>query len=369
MKYVKKLVSSALALSLCCCIGAGSVNAASSYPKGDVNGDGLVSAADLATMIQFTKGFIGASGTAAERMDVYKDYVINGYDVDTLKKIFLGEITSTVVSSTNTTNLPAQTTRYYTKYNPVTGASMGSYSIGTVSNINSDGMTPRAVFPPDGRVPENGLKGVVNVQNSSGYNGGTAFVIGEHTLLTAAHVVYNTSNPKLNLKFKIFTDYDTESNVQITPTAYHIPNLYVSGPDSWKYDYAIVTVKEDLSDYINFDLGVMRDGLSEGRDLYVTGFGGNGLNADPDIVDKKSTGIGHLSDIYKSGSGYDHSYWDYAIFYDIDTTGGNSGSPVYVKNPDGSNTVIAIHNYGSTANHGTRITTDILKFVYNNPNL
>lgn len=99
------------------------------------------------------------------------------------------------------------------------------------------------------------------------------------------------------------------------------------------------------------------------------------LSVSQNLVGVKSTGVGHLVNIHKTNSRYDNNYWDYAIFYNTDTAGGNSGSPVYVRNPDGTNTVIAIHTYGYDPNtdifdnSGTRITTDILKFVYNNPYL
>lgn len=50
--------------------------------------------------------------------------------------------------------------------------------------------------------------------------------------------------------------------------------------------------------------------------------------------------------------------------------GGESGGPVYVKTQDGKITVIAINSGGtSTYNVGRRIDSNILHFVYNNPNL
>lgn len=50
--------------------------------------------------------------------------------------------------------------------------------------------------------------------------------------------------------------------------------------------------------------------------------------------------------------------------------GGESGGPVYVKIQDGKITVIAINSGGtSTYNVGRRIDSNILHFVYNNPNL
>lgn len=373
MKVFKKITSGIIALTLCAGMTSLNVGATSStYLKGDVDGDGAVTMADLASMQSFLHGNKGAGGAIAERLDVYKDYVIGGYDRLILSSILVGDISASYVTSDNTNSLPDQHTRSYKKYSPTTGNLIGSYTIGIVSNIASSSSSSYSINENDDRKPENGLEGVINVQYSNGNNCGTAFVVDSHTLLTAAHVIYG----ERDLRFKIFSDYNTESDVQITPTAYHIPSLYTTSATPYKYDYAIVTVNEDLSDYINFDLGLMRNGMSEGRDIYITGFGGDGVGVSDNLVDNKSTGIGHLSNVHKSNSQYEQSYWNYQLYYDTDTAPGNSGSPVYVKNPNGTNTAIAIHTQGDHDetpdvfdNRGTRITTDILKFVYNNPNL
>jgi glutamyl endopeptidase len=45
--------------------------------------------------------------------------------------------------------------------------------------------------------------------------------------------------------------------------------------------------------------------------------------------------------------------------YDIDTMGGQSGAPVYIKR-NGSRFVVGIHNYGSsTGNSATRVTAEV----------
>ena len=78
-----------------------------------------------------------------------------------------------------------------------------------------------------------------------------------------------------------------------------------------------------------------------------------------------TTGYGNLI------SGYNNVILDdYIINYSSDMVGGESGGPVYVKTQDGKITVIAINSGGtSTYNVGRRIDSNILHFVYNNPNL
>ena len=81
------------------------------------------------------------------------------------------------------------------------------------------------------------------------------------------------------------------------------------------------------------------------------------------------TGTGNLQDLT-----------DYKLFYDTDTSGGNSGGPVYIEETINNNkcyTVLAIHTHGEDGNDndnsenncGTRITTDIMKFYMSNSNI
>lgn len=200
--------------------------------------------------------------------------------------------------------------------------------------------------------------------------------------MTAAHVLYDNdggslnvnANPHLNsgLQFKIYSDYDTQDSTKvITPIEYHIPDKYIytdsNREDHWKYDYAIVYVEEDLSDYVDFEfkLGVMRSGMTNTRKIYVTGFGGDDNGVVEENKNVKTTGWGYLT-------GIDHSFdnWNYALYYNTDVVFGDSGAPAYVYDSNGNKTVIAINNYsGENFNQGTRITTNILHFAYNNPYL
>ncbi|MDO5148050.1 MAG: trypsin-like serine protease [Oscillospiraceae bacterium] len=359
MDMFKKVMSGILALSLCVGVGSVNVNAASTYKKGDIDGNGSITLSDAAYMNQFLHGSKSANARTVERLDVNGDYIINDYDRSLLSNMIInGSVTT--LSYNNTSALPIQSSRTYYVYSPSTGVRNDVYTLNPVNNITTSGTSTMSIIDGDDRYIENGLDGVINVQYSSGSNCGTAFVIGPHTLLTAAHVVYNSTN----LRFKIFTNYNTESDVQITPTAYHIPSMYVSGSDSWKYDYAIVKVSEDLSDYVNFDLGVMRNEVPLSRTVYATGFGGNCEGITSGLADVKSTGTGSFVSMS------DNDAKNYVFHYNVDTVPGDSGSPVYVRNTDGSQTVIGIHTYGGNGyNQAIRITSDILHFAYNNSNL
>ena len=55
----------------------------------------------------------------------------------------------------------------------------------------------------------------------------------------------------------------------------HVPTLYVNGSysDYNPYDYALIKVNEDLSDYAIFNLGIMNDNfINKQTAVSVTGF-------------------------------------------------------------------------------------------------
>lgn len=359
MKNFKKVLSGFVALTMCMFSNTFSVNASTTpitYLQGDVDGNGSVNLIDAITMVQFLNGNIGADPLTAVRLDVNGDYIINEYDKSIISSIVLGDINPTTLTCDGITSFPQSSNRSYYKYDLNTNQRT-TYNLDVVSNI-----APRGIIGTDDRVQENGLNGVLKAGD------GTAFVIDTHTILTAAHVIYNknTSNIITNFDFEIYDDYNTPSNITITPTAYHIPTNYVNDTvNGWKYDYAIVTIEEDLSSYINFDLGVIRQRIS--KPIYVTGFGNDAEGVATSLENTKSTGIGTLSPL---NTPFDLSYWDYAIYYTTDAVEGNSGSPTYIVNTDGTKTVIGINSNGNNRfNQAIRITTDILHFVYSNDNL
>jgi len=68
-----------------------------------------------------------------------------------------------------------------------------------------------------------------------------------------------------------------------------------------------------------------------------------------------------MYDILLTHSGNISEMTEGAIFYDIDTTGGQDGSPVYIESD--KNKVVAIHKGYCTKNNlnfGTKITTKVV---------
>ncbi|MEE7583066.1 MAG: trypsin-like serine protease [Oscillospiraceae bacterium] len=371
---LKTLIAGVSALTMCISAMPLSANAATQYQKGDVNGDGIVNSSDVLALNNFLHGSVASKDSAmTERLDVNSDYIIDINDVALLKNINLGTANGGTISYKNTTNLPTQETRTYYKYNASTGAYKGQYTLNPVSSISTTSASTCSIIDEDERWAEDGLQGVVSIKYESGANNGTAFVVDSHTLVTAGHCVYNATSGKganskatSNLKFKVYNGSNENTSVSITPIEYQMCKTYVDGSDTQKknYDYAIITVKEDLSDYINFNLGVVRNELYTNDSyskklLFVTGFGCGTtmVGVNPELIGIKSTGDGFLVSTPSS----------YRLYYDVDTINGDSGGPIYA-NVKGKQTVIGIHTNGISKdgeyNKGIRLTTDILNLIY-----
>ena len=331
------------------CLTAMPINAsASEYVQGDINGDGSVTTQDLYCLSKFLSGNSRTSkGTVAERLDVNLDSIIDSQDIQYLKNHFLNSSNLKKVPSTYTTALPAYEARNYYKYDANTGNKLSSYTLNSNTIPEISTASNRAIIGDDDRVLDTTLKGVVNIGKN-----GTGFIIDKHTILTAAHCIYNMDSEKLETNLKIYICDGTancdNATLTINPVQVHIPAKYANAMANYgEYDYAILTVKEDLSNYICFDLGVARDNIkSANPSLYVTGFGGG---------TERTTAKGNITGI---DSGH--------ITYNTDTIGGNSGSPAYIIS-NNKKIVVGIHN--AAGNSSIRITSEILQFVYNNSNL
>lgn len=347
------------------------VNADTTYKKGDVNGDGLVNNTDTQWARMFLYGMAGVSDNAtAERLDVNQDGIIDENDINIIRNIILKIETGTTLSFYNPLGVPAQeNNRLYYVYDS-NGDYLRKYSLDKVSNINKSSISTYSIIDDDERYLDNSVNGVVRFHYKNSQNGFTGFVVDSHTILTAAHCVsqrYDAAVPSSSYTIEFYDENGVvNKNITATPVEYHVPyqfmyNYVNTDFDLNMYDYALITVKEDLSDYICFNLGVARNNIrSKDPDVYVTGYSNTHLAPHPEFMGLRTTAFGKLISVNS-----------YNFSYNTDTTGGDSGAPIYIIN-NNIKTVIGIHtngeDYDNEFNHGTRITTDILHFVYNNYN-
>lgn len=282
----------------------------------------------------------------------------------------------TYSAEANATN----TSREYWVYNAQTGTYLRKYTLGALSDYNNTGNTRDIIGIDDERQPDWSKSGVVKIYckfiDEDGLEQtsmGTGFVVDEHTIATAAHCLFDFENRSRNKTEIMIFNTSGEISLNASAVEYHIPLDFIarlsSVSDTNAYDYALITVEEDLSDYMCFNLGVMLDSfITTGNKLYVTGF--------PALLNNNIPTNGRYLHNMCTGEGYLVNNTDYPsslqLAYTNDATGGNSGGPVYITETRGNytyNTVIAVHTTSAgTYNIGTRITTDLLHFYLNNSN-
>lgn len=269
----------------------------------------------------------------------------------------------------------ANTSNTYRVFSASTGNYLRSYTLDPIPSANNS----RKIIGIDEREIDWSKSGVVKIMTEGDYIG-TGFVIDDHTIATAAHCVYE-QHYICGIELSEILLFDVNGNVTLhaTPVEEHIPLGYINANPLYSersatQDYALITVEEDLSDYICFSLGVPLDSVKDNNTVVsVTGF--------PYEIDGVDEPVNTYSrhEMY-TGSGIivdaptDHLD---QLYYSNDTSSGNSGSPVYVTESRGGRTyytVIAI-NVGYTNlplyqyNIGMRMTTDLINFYNANDNL
>ncbi len=356
---------------MCMSVSGVSASASTTYLKGDVNGNGVVDLTDLTNLSLFLRGSnSSADNLMSQRLDADLDGIIDYGDVSVISSIITNVSSTYSVSYTSTNeSVPAQSTVSYSKHNASTGAKVGdNYELSPVSSITD--MSPRAIIGNDTREIDYSKSGVVRLNYTKLIDGvetgyvATGFVVDEHTILTSAHCLYEAEKEALayDLSYTLYNS-DGTSNGTYDADYYHVPQTYLDlSSYSQESDYALITVSQDLYDYMCFDLDVARDKVrNTNPEIYVTGYSATNNPSRPELFFEMVTGSGFLSESKTSSK---------CLYYNTDTVGGESGSPVYVMNSDGSMAVIGIHSgsYG-ISNAAKRIDTNILHFIYNNPNL
>jgi V8-like Glu-specific endopeptidase len=363
----------------------------------DINNDGVISLLDVTAFNRYLSGNIELVDYV--RADLNANCVVDAVD----SEILLRYITESNIALpyTNDGGGSSYASVGATSVNTLTGytvfdATSGDFVYGYTLDANAITDNSRIVIGNDGRYRDDSLSGVVKILVSyvddfgiTRKTWGSGFVVDSHTIATAAHCVYKKrDNDPTSFQDAIYSIekilvLNNLGNVQLEITGMydvHVPNGYISkeSPNHWGYDYAMITVSEDLTAYAKFNLGIMTDGMmSDSEKVYCTGFPETVENPDgaEEIVNnttylhQKFTGEGYIQ------ADVANEMPERRFCHNADTFGGNSGGPVYVESVLGTNTyytVIGIHTYGNRANEvngGTQMTTNMLHFYKNNPNI
>lgn len=336
-------------------------NATANIP--DANGDGSISISDVVTISMYLAG--QHSPTNPDAYDIDRNGIISAKDAMCVQKYLAQTWAGNGIGSSGSSEI-SNTSRIYNVYNAANGNYLRNY---TLSPLASKSNNTRGIVGPEDRVVDWSKNGVVNI-TANGVFLGTGFIVGDHLIATAAHCVYNGSTNLIysNTDVKVYNNDGTLAKVA-NGVEIHILKRYVDNSLNSIYhgsdDYAVITVEDDLSEFPHFGIGSVLDSATDNNlPVMLTGFPSSVNNVSTDC-ETMYTGTGFLINEYYTS--------DSQICSTCDTSGGNSGSPLYIEEEIGDNkyiTAIGIFTSGpDTYSVSTRMTTDLIHFFKNNPNL
>jgi len=333
----------------------------------DPSGDGRILLND-AVCVQM---FLGGSSLPSNLtpLDFDQNDIISMMDVMKIQAYLNNSLGEGDIPNSNTNDpviTPQTNTLSYRRHKYGTGdvESYTSYNLTTsITDLNTMA-SPRTIIGDNDMVRDYN-KAVVKLSI-----GGTGFIIGNHTVLTAAHCVYNRSTNSFieNLTMSI-TDDPGHVLATYSPEYVHIPTKHVQSDRG--NDYALLYFEEDLSQYGYFDLGyAFDDYIFNDGSVVASGF----PQVYPPGYENAGYGIKFLSKGNLTGSNIYNEF-----IFDADVAGGDSGGPVYVEEGIGSGenyreykSVIAIsvresgENVIPAQNYAQIITPDIIYFANHN---
>lgn len=401
MKF-KKILSGAIAVAtLVTSVGMFPVSAA--YDVCDANRDGVVNVRDVAAIASYRVGNVYVPNY--NQLDADKNLVINSMDEQrVLAKVMGYSYSSSYYSKKNKTSSNPATvsnfvssaddsstaSRVYKRYSYKNKKQLSNYTLYPSTTPLTSSAQSRIVIGADDRYISSGSEntGIVYIHNGFGQNG-TGFIVDDHHIATAAHCVYNGDWRSI---YGIYAyKYNGEiSDIVFTPVEAHIPFKYnpneTDGNEKYKYDYALITVKEDLSNYIHFDLGTSYSVNAtnfENIPIYVTGCSIKTNTGTSNSTDRLYTGEGRVINKYANTS---MSVSNTELLnYDTDMQQGCSGGPAYTVTKNNINnhqsytyTAIAVNSFETPpddgnvqgmGNGGALITKYLIQFYKNNPNV
>ena len=175
---------------------------------------------------------------------------------------------------------------------------------------------------------------------------GSAWMYWNDVAITAGHCVYSSDHGGWASSIEVIPGADGSSRPYGTAwsTVIHTSNKWINEHNE-EYDYGVIELNTSIGD--------------------KTGYFGTHYSF-WSLKNKNITVSGYPGEYYRQQwamSGKVKKNTTRKIYYNIDTTGGQSGCPVYWYDSQYGHQAIAIHAYGgSTENSGTRITSSLFDF-------
>lgn len=360
---------------------------ATNYNPLDVNHDNLIDMADVVTVQMYLNGSLYCP--TYNQLDANQSSTVDYNDVMYIQNYLLNysNLSDSYYSRAIQNNVAFPTIsgftpdayasstscRQYRRFSYVTNQELSNYYL-TPSSTPINNNMDIIIDTTDERYEAYGEEntGIVRIKPSVS----TGFIVGDHVIATAAHCVYSLEQNNWyafgSTAIETYNSDGTSTLNTLTPVEAHIPYLYNS-IDDVEYDYALITVAEDLSNYVHFALGNPYNvNVTDYSNipLYLTGCPTYDENGVFNLYHILYSAEGHVSFLDTNAK---------KMCYDMDSTWGQSGSPVYTitqhikgNNTSYTYTALAIHRGApedNSYNHGALITKYQLQFYLNNPNI
>ena len=315
------------------------------WSRFDTNGNLIVDETDikkiLATLVDLDYDCVF--------VDIINESSTNVIDSETAQNFEVEESVDDIGDVVSLSN-SISSTRYYYKFdyenqqlssqlyglNRIVGDSSSMSSISSV--VSTDSLFDQSDFY---RVNGNGSDGIVRIvasfPNDSQALVTTGFIVGDHVIATCAHGLFKDQNSDKEMTANelpyslVIGTFDEDgypamngnTQVTLTPKEIHIPRPFVDPrveglvvTNFYPFDYALISVEEDLSSYSHFYLGTpSAANTSSFRqvDLFASGSASNLVyTCDGNATTNNTIATPDL------------------LWYNCPTVGGFSGCPIYV---------------------------------------
>lgn len=185
------------------------------------------------------------------------------------------------------------------------------------------------------------LMSYINKDGTKSSYRGTGFVAGENMVVTCGHNIYSHDVNREGWANSVTIILQKNGNVEpwTTTKSRLRSNSGWTQKEQKESDWGIIETTKNLADYVGYGVIASPSTNIVGKVVEIPGY--------PKVVKNETnsykmwTDTGTVSRQDSNGR----------IHYDVDTSGGNSGSGVFIN----GSTAVAVHAYGGTLNSGARI--------------